>query len=79
MDRCWNHKITNVLDRFPMNKRAAAAEYLHSNPYAETQAECEHLRDKFVGRYAKDYPKAIETLCRDWKQMVTFYSFPKEH
>jgi transposase-like protein len=77
--RCWNHKITNVLDRFPKNKRADAGEYLRRIPYAETQAECEHLRDKFVGWYAKDYPKAIETLCRDWERMVTFYSFPKEH
>jgi transposase-like protein len=77
--RCWNHKITNVLDRFPKNKRAEASEYLHCIPYAATQAECEHLRDKFVSRYAKDYPKAIETLCRDWERMVTFYSFPKEH
>lgn len=32
--RCWNHKLTNVLDRFPKNKRAQAAEYLHSLPYA---------------------------------------------
>lgn len=77
--RCWNHKIRNVLDSFPKRIRAEAAEQLKKIPYAETQAECERLRDKFVGRYCKEYPKATEKLCRDWDRMVTFYSFPKEH
>ena len=77
--RCWNHKIANVLDRFPKKRRAEASEYLHRIPYAETQTECKNLRDLFVGRYAKEYAKAAETLSRDWERMVTFYSFPKEH
>lgn len=77
--RCWNHKITNVLDRFPKKKRAEAGRYLQCIPYAVTRQECERLRDAFVGRYGRDYPKAAETLCRDWERMVTFYLFPKEH
>jgi transposase-like protein len=77
--RCWNHKITNVLDTLPKRIRAEASEYLTRMPYGETQAECERLRDGFLGRYGKDFPKATETLTRDWERMVTFYSFPKEH
>lgn len=30
-------------------------------------------------RYGKLYPKAAETLCRDWGRKVAFYRFPKEH
>ncbi len=77
--RCWNHKITNVLDAMPKRIRAEASEQLTAIPYGETQAECEKLRDGFVRRYGKDFPKATETLTRDWERMVTFYSFPKEH
>jgi putative transposase len=77
--RCWNHKIRNVLDCFPKRIRAEAAEHLTRIPYAETQAECESLRDIFVERYRKDYSKATEKLLSDWDRMVTFYSFPKEH
>lgn len=77
--RCWNHKITNVLDALPKRVRAQAGEYLTKMPYAETQAECEGLRDDFVARYGKDFPKATETLMRDWDRMVSFYGFPKEH
>jgi putative transposase len=77
--RCWNHKIRNVLDSLPKRIRFEAGECLKKLPYAETEAECERLRDAFVRRYGKDYPKAAEKLMSDWHRMITFYSFPKEH
>jgi len=77
--RCWNHKIRNVLDCFPKRIRHEAGEYLKRIPYAETLSECEQLRDTFIDRYRKDYPKAGEKLLSDWDRMITFYSFPKEH
>jgi putative transposase len=77
--RCWNHKIRNVLDCFPKRIRAEAGERLKKIPYAETLAACECLRDRFIDRYRKDYSKATEKLLADWDRMVTFYSFPKEH
>lgn len=77
--RCWNHKITNVLDSMHKRARSEAGEYIKKIPYAETKDECERLRDKFVSRYGKDYPKAAEKLLTDWERMVTFYSYPKEH
>lgn len=48
--RCWNHKIVNVLDRFPKRLRAEAKELLHTLPYAETRRKCEAMRDRFVDR-----------------------------
>ena len=77
--RCWNHKIRNVLDCIPKRIRSEAGEYLKGIPYAETLSECERLRDRFVDHYRKDYPKAAEKLLSDWDRMITFYSFPKEH
>lgn len=77
--RCWNHKIRNVLDGFPKRIRSEAAEQLKQLPYAETLKECTKLRDAFVNRYQKEYPKATQKLTTDWERMTTFYSFPKEH
>ena len=77
--RCWNHKIRNVLDCFPKRIRSEAAEQLKQLPYAETLKECTKLRDAFVNRYQKGYPKAAQKLTTDWERMTTFYSFPKEH
>ncbi len=77
--RCWNHKLTNVLNALPKKAQATAVERLKAMPYAETQAECERQRDAFVRRYRKTDPKAVDTLLRDWDRMVTFYQFPQEH
>jgi transposase-like protein len=77
--RCWNHKIRNVLDCFPKRIRAEAAEQLKQIPYAQTLEECTAFRDTFVHRYQKEYPKATQKLTTDWERMTAFYSFPKEH
>jgi transposase-like protein len=77
--RCWNHKITNVLDDLPKRVQQKAAELLKAMPYAETKAECERRRDEFVRTYRRTEGKAVDTLLRDWDRMVTFYSFPQEH
>jgi len=77
--RCWNHKIGNVLDVMPKRVRAEAGVCLKAMPYAETRAECERLRDGFIRRYGKDYPQAEKKLLSDWERMITFYAFPKEH
>ena len=77
--RCWNHKISNVLNCFPKGVQPVASQYLCKIPYAETKAECERLKQRFRQRYGADYPKAVETLERDWERMITFYDFPKEH
>ncbi|HSW61916.1 MAG TPA: transposase, partial [Dissulfurispiraceae bacterium] len=77
--RCWNHKITNVLNAFPKKLRFEAAEELKAMPYAETKNACERLRDAFIAKYEQHYPKAVQTLLRDWERMVPFYWFPREH
>ena len=77
--RCWNHKITNVLDDLPKRAQQKAAELLKAMPYAETKADCERRRDDFVQTYRRTERKAVDTLLRDWDRMVTFYAFPQEH
>lgn len=77
--RCWNHKIVNVLDKLPKKQQAEARALLCEIPYAETRQEAEAKRDAFVGRFGKAYPEAAKILRADWERMVTFYGFPKEH
>ena len=77
--RCWNHKIINVLNDLPKHAQGKARALLTQIPYAETQEEAEARRDTFVARYRDRYPAAVETLERDWERMVTFYDFPEQH
>lgn len=78
--RCWNHKIMNVLERLPKKAHPPATALLRPIPYAETKAEAEKGRDAFAGWCRqRGYEAAGETLCRDWERMVTFYGYPKAH
>ena len=77
--RCWNHKLVNVLDRLPVKLQAMAREQLCAIPYAETRREAVRLRDGFAKAYRRTHPRAVEILFQDWERMVAFYDFPKEH
>ena len=78
--RCWNHKILNVLDKLPKRQHDQGRLMLRNIPYAETRAEAERLRRVFT-RWCGDhsYEAASEAIERDWERMVTFYDYPREH
>lgn len=77
--RCWNHKIVNVLDALPKKQQPEAAERLSAMMYAESRSACERKRDEFLLRFKKTDPKTCATLTRDWGRLVTFFAYPQEH
>jgi putative transposase len=78
--RCWNHKVMNVLDRLPKKAQAQGKLELQKIFTAESLREAEDARNLFAGWCKKgSYSAAKEALERDWERMVTFYQFPKEH
>jgi transposase-like protein len=77
--RCWNHRIMNVLDKLPKRLQEQARQLLTPIPYAPTRQEAEERRDVFVRTFQADYPEAVATLERDWDRMVSFYRFPGGH
>ena len=77
--RCWNHKMANVLDRLPKREHTEAKRRLREVVYAESRAGAEKARDAFADRYADTYPKAVEILAGDWGRMTAFFDFPAGH
>jgi transposase-like protein len=77
--RCWNHRITNILDDIPKKHQTEASELLTQMPYEKTRASCEKKRDEFIGRFKKIAPKATEKILVNWERLITFYSYPEEH
>ncbi len=78
--RCWNHKIVNVLDKLPKKVQPQAKRRLQDIAYAESRPQAEEKRDLFLKWcHEEDHRSAADTLLRDWERMVTFYQFPKEH
>ena len=78
--RCWNHRIMNILDKISKKQQAQARALLTRIPYARTQQEAEKLKRDFQAWCRKrGLEGAADLLDRDWERMVTFYSFPQEH
>ena len=78
--RCWNHRIVNVLDQLPKKAHAPAKALLTRIPYAETRQEATKQKGTFRNWcHDKGFSKAAELLDVDWERMVAFYDFPKAH
>lgn len=78
--RCWNHRILNVLDKLPQRLHEEAKPLLCTIPYAETRREAEVAKQRFA-RWCRTRGQqaAAELLDQDWDRMVTFYQFPQAH
>ena len=77
--RCWNHKMRNVLDRLPKREQVTGRDLLRKIVYAPSREAAVAARGAFEKRFEPWYPKAVETLGDDWDRMVTFYDFPEQH
>ena len=68
--RCWNHKLRNVLDLVPRKRQAEAKALLQHLAAAETQRAATMVRDTFARTDGRQFPKAVACLERDWERMV---------
>ena len=65
--RCWKHRILNVLDRIPKKYQLQVKPLLTAIPYAETLKQCETLKAKFPQWCArKNLPEAALVPDEDW-------------
>src|SRR3954469_9548946 len=77
--RCWVHKMANVLDKLPKGSQPKAKRMLHDIYEAESRKEADKAFDLFVKTYEAKYPQAVECLSKDRGVLLSFYDFPAEH
>jgi transposase-like protein len=77
--RCWVHKIANILDALPKRLHRSAKAALHEIYQAETRVDAEAGIDRFARQFGDKYPKAVDKLIRDRDVLLTFYDFPAAH
>ena len=77
--RCWVHRIANVLDKLPTRLQPQAKRALHEMMYADTRATCEQAIHRFVQDYEAKYPKAVQSLVTDVARLLTHFDFPAAH
>lgn len=77
--RCWFHKMGNVLDKLPKSQQTEATKQLQEIWMAATREDAYKAFDFFIKTYESKYPKATECLEKDKDDLLAFYDFPAEH
>ena len=77
--RCWNHKLRNILDLVPRKRQAEVTVQLQQIAAADTLRAATTRRDAFARLHRRALPKAVACLERDWDRLVAHYAFPQEH
>jgi len=77
--RCWVHKIANVLDKLPKRLQPRAKEMLHEIMRSPSRKDALEETDRFSQEFNARYPKAVETLLKDQDQLLRFFDFPAQH
>jgi transposase-like protein len=77
--RCWFHKIANVLAALPKSAHPAAkkalAEIWNAEDKTHARAAAKQVQDLFGAKFAK----AVVKITDDLDEMLAFYDYPAEH
>jgi len=77
--RCWVHKMRNILDKVPKKAHDEASDALREMYRSKSYEEALRLRAAFIRRYRQFYPKAVESLLEAGEALFTYMRFPKRH
>jgi transposase-like protein len=77
--RCWVHKMRNVLIHFPKRLHGEVTPQLRQMYQADTKAASLALMQQFAETYERVYPRAVECLLKDQDVLLTYFGYPKEH
>ncbi len=77
--RCFLHKMRNVLDKVPASKHDEVLQALRELYYAGSPQEAQRLVSLFRSSYGKLYPKAVASFNDVLTELFTSMQFPKQH
>jgi transposase-like protein len=77
--RCWVHKMGNVLNKLPKSMQEKVKGSLHDIWMAESRTEADKAFDLALEKYGVKYASAMECLKKDRAELLTFYDYPAEH
>jgi putative transposase len=77
--RCWVHKIANVLNKVPKSVQPNMKADLREVRDAPDRSSAEAAIEVFADKYGAKYPKAVACLTGDREPLLAFFDFPAEH
>lgn len=75
IQRCWAHKIRNVLDKVRLADQPAVKADLHAIMNAKTLPQARSAARRFADRWEDDYPKAVRCLRDDLDELLTCWRY----
>src|SRR4030081_1519350 len=77
--RCWAHKIANVLDALPSSLQPKVKAALHDIMNAENKEAANLAIDQFETTYGAKYRKAVDKVLKDRDVLLAHFDFPADH
>ena len=77
--RCWWHKIGNVLAALPKSAHPGTKKALADFYNAENKQMARKAAKAFAADYGAEWPKAAAKIADDLDVLLAFYDFPAEH
>jgi transposase-like protein len=77
--RCWWHKIGNVLSALPKSAQPGAKKALAEIYNAEDKTHAVKAAKAFAADYGAKWPKAVAKITDDLDVLLAFYDYPAEH
>jgi putative transposase len=77
--RCWVHKVANVLAGLPKSQHRSARRMLTEIRDAEDRDHAVRAAHAFTHEFGAKWPKAVAKIVDDLDVLCTFYDFPAEH
>lgn len=77
--RCWFHKIGNVLNALPKSAQPRAKKSLAEIWSAEDAQHARAAAKTFIATYGAKFPKAVAKVTDDLDELLAFYDYPAEH
>jgi putative transposase len=77
--RCWVHKVANVLGALPKSVHAGARKALNEIIGAEDRVHAERAIEALVIDYGAKWPKAVAKVVDDRDALLAFFDYPAEH
>jgi putative transposase len=75
VQRCWAHKLRNVLDHARKRDREEMKRGLQRIYEATTRWGACQAAVRFGARWVDEYPKAVRCLMRDLEELLSFFEF----
>jgi putative transposase len=78
LQRCWAHKIRNVLDKVRKADQPKVKRALHSVMNARNQSAARSAARRFADRFQRDYPAAVTCLRNDLDELLTCFRYQSQ-